>query len=72
MQGPLRCRRISVCLADRRLANGFSRCKWRMRPEQLRRLFALLPDGLDFVVERPVSWAETMSYAKHAPIDAAG
>ena len=46
--------RISVCLADRRPGEWFlADANGGMRPEQLRRLFALLPDGLDFVVEAP-------------------
>ena len=61
--------RISVCLADRRPGEWFlADANGGMRPEQLRRLFALLPAGLDFVVEAPcASWAETMSIRKACP-----
>ena len=61
--------RIVACLADRQPGEWFlADANGGMSPEQLRRLFALLPDGLDFTVEAPcASWSETISIRQACP-----
>ena len=61
--------RITKCLADRNQGEWFlADANGGMKPEQLKRLFALLPSGLDFVLEAPcASWAETKTIRHTCP-----
>ena len=61
--------RIMACLADRKPGEWFlADANGGMSPEQLRRLFALLPDGLDFTLEAPcASWSETVAVRRACP-----
>ncbi|MEO1613372.1 MAG: mandelate racemase/muconate lactonizing enzyme family protein [Pseudomonadota bacterium] len=55
--------RIRACLADRRPGEWFLvDANGGLTPEHALRMLALLPDGLDFVLEAPcATWAETLS-----------
>lgn len=61
--------RIVACLADRRPGEWFLvDANTGLSPETARRLFSLLPDGLDFVLESPcATWRETLSVRKASP-----
>lgn len=62
--------RIKACLADRQPGEWFlSDANNGMTPEQVLRMLALLPEGLDFVLEAPCSsWAETLSLRKRCSV----
>ncbi|ART70789.1 mandelate racemase [Mycobacterium dioxanotrophicus] len=61
--------RIVACLADRQPGEWFLvDANTGLSPETARRLFSLLPDGLDFVLESPcATWRETLAVRKASP-----
>ncbi|MCP3424713.1 mandelate racemase/muconate lactonizing enzyme family protein [Rothia sp. AR01] len=61
--------RIVACLADRRPGEWFLvDANAGLTSETARRLFSLLPDGLDFVLESPCpTWRETLAVRKASP-----
>ncbi|WP_129657500.1 mandelate racemase/muconate lactonizing enzyme family protein [Rothia halotolerans] len=61
--------RIVACLADRRPGEWFLvDANAGLTPETARRLFSLLPDGLDFVLESPcATWRETLAVRRASP-----
>ena len=62
--------RIRACLADRRPGEWFLvDANGGLTPEHALRMLALLPPGLDFVLEAPcATWAETLSVRKRCPV----
>lgn len=62
--------RLTACLADRQPGEWFlADANGGMTPEHALRLLALLPDGLDFVLEAPcASWRETLSLRKRTSV----
>jgi L-alanine-DL-glutamate epimerase-like enolase superfamily enzyme len=61
--------RITACLADRRPGEFFLvDANGGLLPETALRMIALLPRGLDFVLEAPcATWRETMSLRRRCP-----
>ncbi|SJM64536.1 mandelate racemase/muconate lactonizing enzyme family protein [Gulosibacter sp. 10] len=61
--------RIVACLADRRPGEYFLvDANAGLSPESALRLFSVLPDGLDFVLESPCpTWRETLTVRKRSP-----
>lgn len=61
--------RIVACLADRQPGEWFLvDANTGLTTETARRLFSLLPDGLDFVLESPcATWRETVAVRKISP-----
>lgn len=62
--------RIEACLADRKPGEWFlADANNGLSPEHILRMMALLPSGLDFVLEAPCpTWAETLSLRPRLPI----
>ncbi|MFE4833545.1 mandelate racemase/muconate lactonizing enzyme family protein [Arthrobacter sp. NPDC056691] len=61
--------RITACLADRQPVEFFLvDANGGMTPESAMRMVAMLPRGLDFVIEAPcATWRETMSLRQRCP-----
>lgn len=61
--------RIVACLADRQPGEWFLvDANTGLTPETARRIFSLLPDGLDFVLESPcATWRETLAVRRASP-----
>ena len=61
--------RITACLADRQPGEFFLvDANGGMTPESALRMLAMLPSGLDFVIEAPcATWRETMSLRQRCP-----
>lgn len=66
--------RIAACLADRQPGEFFLvDANGGMTPESALRMLAMLPSGLDFVIEAPcATWRETMSLRQRDVARAAG